>query len=116
MPSTVFVARSKVCSERRASLSHPQQFQHGWQPLNIASTSLLLTPGGTTGNAGLASLMRPDNDLRRLELHVSYFGAPRWWNCRSRRFPLSPMNVSAAKQRLTSCPPAPSLRRKLASR
>ncbi|VTM29273.1 phnH protein [Klebsiella pneumoniae] len=47
-----------------------QQLQHGWQPLNVASTSLLLTLADHETPVWLASALR--NDLVGTESALSY--------------------------------------------
>jgi alpha-D-ribose 1-methylphosphonate 5-triphosphate synthase subunit PhnH len=68
-----------------------QQLQHGWQPLNVASTSLLLTLADHETPVWLASALH--NDL--VGQNCVFIPARRWWNSRSRRSLPSPMNVSA---------------------
>ena len=50
-----------------------QQLQHGWQPLNVASTSLLLTLADHETPVWLASALRNDLVGQNLRFHT---GAP----------------------------------------
>ena len=50
-----------------------QQLQHGWQPLNVASTSLLLTLADRETPVWLASALRNDLVGQNLRFHT---GAP----------------------------------------
>ena len=81
-----------------------QQLQHGWQPLNVASTSLLLTLADHETPVWLASALRNDLVGQNLRFHT---GAPLVDQP-------SPMTASAPSSS-TSFPLAPSPRRKPAS-
>lgn len=87
-----------------------QQLQHGWQPLNVASTSLLLTLADHETPVWLASALRNDLVGQNLRFHT---GAPLVDQPQQAVLP-SPMTVSAPSSS-TSFPLAPSPRRKPAS-
>ncbi len=87
-----------------------QQLQHGWQPLNVASTSLLLTLADHETPVWLASALRNDLVGQNLRFHT---GAPLVDQPQQASLP-SPMTASAPSSS-TSFPLAPSPRRKPAS-
>ncbi len=87
-----------------------QQLQHGWQPLNVASTSLLLTLADHETPVWLASALRNDLVGQNLRFHT---GAPLVDQPQQAVLP-SPMTASAPSSS-TSFPLAPSPRRKPAS-
>ncbi|GHK54985.1 carbon-phosphorus lyase subunit PhnH [Klebsiella pneumoniae] len=59
--------------ERAGVIVSLQQLQHGWQPLNVASTSLLLTLADHETPVWLASALRNDLVGQNLRFHT---GAP----------------------------------------
>ena len=88
-----------------------QQLQHGWQPLNVASTSLLLTLADHETPVWLASALHNDLVGQNLRFHT---GAPLVDQPQQAVLP-SPMTASAPSSS-TSSPLAPSPPRRPASR
>lgn len=87
-----------------------QQLQHGWQPLNVASTSLLLTLADHETPVWLASALRNDLVGQNLRFHT---GAPLVDQPQQAVFAVA--TTASAPSSSTSFPLAPSPRRKPAS-
>ena len=76
------------------------QLKHGWQPLGLATTSVLLTL--VDGDTPVWLAPSVDNDIARQNLRFT--PTRRWWINHSWRPLPSPTNVSAANS-LTPSPP-----------
>lgn len=88
-----------------------QQLQHGWQPLNVATTSLLLTLVDHETPVWLAPTLH--NDL--VGRIYAFIPARRWLSSRSRQPSPSPVTASAPNSS-TCSPPVPSSPRRPALR
>jgi alpha-D-ribose 1-methylphosphonate 5-triphosphate synthase subunit PhnH len=87
-----------------------QQLQHGWQPLNVASTSLLLTLADHETPVWLSARCITISSART----AFHTGAPLVEQPQQAVFAVADERISASS--LTSFPPVPSPRRKPASR
>jgi alpha-D-ribose 1-methylphosphonate 5-triphosphate synthase subunit PhnH len=87
-----------------------QQLQHGWQPLNVASTSLLLTLADHETPVWLASRCITISWARI----CVFIPARRWWTAAAGGLAVADDGISA--EQLNVLPLAPSSPRKPASR